>query len=272
MNARCVSLLAHASLEDLVAKPSCGNVAAEHAQPHQVFTGHSRRKVQIQLCVNLCASVFASHRRCLPVLFAQQNINFSESVGQTEVKLPSAMDIANTQHGSRQVGDKAYQAPTTLDIVDPVTIDSSESVLATEETVVGRKHVSAASHELSEPQLLLDPEPKQSQHSSDWTASSSLQPKTTTCNIQPAHRWTDNLESAILSFAVALLAVYFLVFAGLAVKNDGIEIEEGSQTEWLLQAAGYVSCAFHFLWIEAHGHCRGPRYFLSYLLQCSVSL
>lgn len=157
------------------------------------------------------------------------------------------MDIANTQHGSRQIEDKAYQAPTTLEIVDPVTTDASQSALGTEETAVGRKHVLAAFHELSEPQLFVDPEPKQSQHSSDWTESSSLQPKTTTCNIQPAHRWTDNLESAILSFAVALLAVYFLAFAGLAVKNDGIEIQEGSQTEWLLQAAGYVSCAFLFL-------------------------
>ncbi|GIZ44933.1 hypothetical protein CKM354_000811700 [Cercospora kikuchii] len=163
------------------------------------------------------------------------------------------MDIANTQHGSRQIEDKAYQAPTTLEIVDPVTTDASQSALGTEETAVGRKHVLAAFHELSEPQLFVDPEPKQSQHSSDWTESSSLQPKTTTCNIQPAHRWTDNLESAILSFAVALLAVYFLVFAGLAVKNDGIEIEEGSQTEWLLQAAGYGPSVFPILFAAVFG-------------------
>ncbi|CAK1365031.1 unnamed protein product [Cercospora beticola] len=180
------------------------------------------------------------------------------------------MDIANTQHGSRQVGDKAYQAPTTLDIVDPVTTDISQSVLATEETVVGRKHVSAASHELSEPQLLVDPEPKQSQHSSDWTESSSLQPKTTTCNIQPAHRWTDNLESAILSFAVALLAVYFLVFAGLAVKNDGIEIEEGSQTEWLLQAAGYGPSVFPILFAAVFGQLMAA--IASWKLEKSITL
>lgn len=49
-----------------------------------------------------------------------------------------------------------------------------------------------------------------------------------------------NLGSATLSVMTGLLPIYFLVFAGLAMKNNGIETDGHDEAQWLLQAANYV--------------------------------
>lgn len=56
---------------------------------------------------------------------------------------------------------------------------------------------------------------------------------------QYARTASTNLGSLSLPLVIGLLPIYFLVFAGLAYRNDHVPVSH-NQAEWLLQAAKFV--------------------------------
>lgn len=77
---------------------------------------------------------------------------------------------------------------------------------------------------------------------------------------RPARSAAQNIGGSVLSLLVGLLPIYFLVFARLGHDSDGARLLSGSQAEWLLKAAKYVSiatghleCAF-----QLTQACQGP--------------
>ncbi|KXT02129.1 hypothetical protein AC578_5939 [Pseudocercospora eumusae] len=70
---------------------------------------------------------------------------------------------------------------------------------------------------------------------------------------QPPRTPVQNLGPSIFSLLVGLLPTYFLVFAGLAIKNDSTTVASRPQASWLLEAAKYGPTVFPIMFAAIVG-------------------